>query len=90
MKYYLNGILQTYQEMPRNIPTNKLYSILRSKFKQNVAFQKGYLKRHDEELMKSDINYDLLALGLGRGCNLRNQNKYVVNAVDYRKNLKKW
>jgi len=27
---------------------------------------------------------------LGRGCNLRNQNKYVVNAVDYRKNLKKW
>jgi len=76
--------------MPRNIPTNKLYSILRSKFKQNMAFQKGYLKRHDEELMKSDINYDLLALGLGRGCNLRNQNKYVVNAVDYRKNLKKW
>jgi len=76
--------------MPRKIPTNKLYSILRSKFKQNMAFQKGYLKRHDEELMKSDINYDLLALGLGRGCNLRNQNKYVVNAVDYRKNLKKW
>ena len=36
--------------MPRNIPTNKLYSILRSKFKQNMAFQKGYLKRHDEEL----------------------------------------
>jgi len=76
--------------MPRNIPTNKLYSIIRNKFKQNKAFQKGYLKKHDVELMKSDINYDLLALGLGRGCNLRNQNKYVVNAVEFRKNLKKW
>ena len=76
--------------MPRNIPTNKLYSILRSKFKQNMAFQKGYLKRHDEELMKSDINYDLLALGLGRGCNLRNQNKYVVDPAVFSNNLKKW
>jgi hypothetical protein len=76
--------------MPRNIPNRQIYSVIRNKFKRNKAFQKGFLKRHDEELMKSDINYDLLALGLGRGCNLRNQNKYVVNAVDYRKILKKW
>jgi len=76
--------------MPRIIPNRQMYSIIRNNFKRNKAFQKGFLKRHDEELMKSDINYDLLALGLGRGCNLRNQNKYVVNAVDYRKNLKKW
>lgn len=76
--------------MPRNIPNRQIYSVIRNNFKRNKAFQKGFLKRHDEELMKSDINYDLLALGLGRGCNLRNQNKYVVNAVDYRKILKKW
>lgn len=76
--------------MPRIIPNRQMYSIIRNNFKRNKAIQKGFLKRHDEELMKSDINYDLLALGLGRGCNLRNQNKYVVNAVDYRKNLKKW
>ena len=76
--------------MPRIIPNRQMYSIIRNQFKQNKAFQKGFLKKHDEELMKSDINYDLLARGLGRGCDLRNQNKYVVNAVDYRKNLKKW
>ena len=76
--------------MPRNIPNRQIYSVIRNNFKRNKAFQKGFLKRHDEDLMKSDINYDLLALGLGRGCNLRNQNKYVVNAVDYRKILKKW
>ena len=76
--------------MPRIIPNRQMYSIIRNNFKRNKAFQKGFLKRHDEELMKSDINYDLLARGLGRGCDLRNQNKYVVNAVDYRKNLKKW
>jgi len=76
--------------MPRIIPNRQIYSIIRNNFKRNKAIQKGFLKRHDEELMKSDINYDLLAHGLGRGCDLRNQNKYVVNAVDYRKNLKKW
>ena len=76
--------------MPRNIPNRQIYSVIRNNFKRNKAFQKGFLKRHDEDLMKSDINYDLLALGLGRGCNLRNQNKYVVDPAIFHNNLKKW
>ena len=55
----------------------------------NKAIKKGYLKNMNEELMKSDIDYDLLALGLGRACNLKNQNKYITDIGTYSKNLKK-
>lgn len=76
--------------MSRTKNTNKLYTIVREKYKMNKAIKKGYLKNMNEDLMKSDIDYDLLALGLGRACNLKNQNKYITDIVTYNKNLKKW
>ena len=76
--------------MSRTKITNKLYTIVREKYKMNKAINKGYLKNINEELMKSDIDYDLLALGLGRACNLKNQNKYITDIGTYSNNLKKW
>lgn len=76
--------------MSRTKITNKLYTIIREKYKMNKAINKGYLKNINEELMKSDIDYDLLALGLGRACNLKNQNKYITDIGTYSNNLKKW
>ena len=76
--------------MSRTKITNKLYTIVREKYKMNKAINKGYLKNINEELMKSDIGYDLLALGLGRACNLKNQNKYITDIGTYSNNLKKW
>ena len=76
--------------MSRTKITNKLYTIVREKYKMNKAINKGYLKNMNVELMKSDIDYDLLALGLGRACNLKNQNKYITDIGTYSNNLKKW
>ena len=76
--------------MSRTKINNKLYTIVREKYKMNKAINKGYLKNINEELMKSDIDYDLLALGLGRACNLKNQNKYITDIGTYSNNLKKW
>ena len=76
--------------MSRTKITNKLYTIVREKYKMNKAINKGYLKNINEELRKSDIDYDLLALGLGRACNLKNQNKYITDIGTYSNNLKKW
>ena len=74
--------------MSRTKITNKLYTIVREKYKMNKAINKGYLKNMNVELMKSDIDYDLLALGLGRACNLKNQNKYITDIGTYSNNLK--
>lgn len=50
---------------------------------KNMAFQKGYLKKPNEDLMQSEIDYDLLALGLGRGCNFElSSNPNVIHLLE--------
>jgi hypothetical protein len=71
--------------MPRLNIANKLYNLAKSNYFKKKAIKKGFIKSLNEELYKSDIDYDYLARGLGRGCDLKNLNKYNnLNSKNYK------
>ena len=62
--------------MPRLNITNKLYNLAKLNHFKKKRIKKEFIKSFNKELCKSDIDYDYLARGLGRGCDLKNINKY--------------
>ena len=71
--------------MPRLNITNKLNNLAKSSYLKKKAIKNRFIKPFNEELCKSDIDYDYLARGLGRGCDLKFMNKYNnLNSKNYK------
>lgn len=56
--------------------TNKICNLTKLNYFKKKTIEKGYIKPFNKELCNSDIDYDYLARGLGRSCDLKYLNKY--------------